>query len=286
MQRSGRLATGEPRLIIGELSGILREYLGARYRILALDMTSTELLAALAHVDLRQVTLDEMKQFADESDLLKFAGVAGTPEELAQLHAFVRSVVERTMQTREELERLRSAEIARLARQKRLRIQVMAPAPLRLRAFVVDALLGAIGVALAAWLAIDTQRQGLFDAAFALGVVWLAVRDWAGGGSPGKALVGLQIAAFDGDNARAPTPGDRLPTGDEDLESDAGTARMAAWTARLQRNLLMLIPGGGVVAEDPTGCGCRAAGSTGTSGAGLWVLLGASIALRRRRFRA
>lgn len=44
--------------------------------------------------------------------------------------------------------------------------------------------------------------------------------------------------------------------------------------------------GGGVVAEDPSGCGCRAAGSSGTTGAGLWVLLGASIALRRRRFRA
>jgi hypothetical protein len=250
LQRSGRLASEAPRLVIGELSEILREYLGGRYRLLALDMTSTELLNALAYVDLRQVALDEMRRFADDSDLMKFAGLAASPDEIADMAAFVRSVVERTMQTAEELDRIRAAEIARLARQKRLRIQVMAPPSLRLRAFALDVMVGAVAVALVAWLAIDTGRQSLFDAAFVLGLVWLALRDSLGGGSPGKALVGLQIASFDDALPTRPQPATGLPPGlDDELESIVGTTRMASWTARLQRNLLMLLPGGGLVAE-------------------------------------
>ena len=245
--RSGRLQEATPRLVIGELSEILREYLGGRYRFAALDMTSTELLAHLQGVDLRGVMLDEFKAFAGESDLVKFAGVPASEEEREQQHHFVRSVVERTMQTAEELDRIRAAEIARLARQRRLRIQVMAPAPLRLRAFAIDAVLGALVVALIAWLGIRTNRQGLFDAAFVLGLVWLALRDALGGASPGKALVGLQIAAFDNDAVHPATAAWQGPNAD--LESTADTARMAPWLSRLQRNLLFLVPGGGLVAE-------------------------------------
>lgn len=245
--RSGRLAEDQPRLVLGELSEIMREYLGTRYHFPALDMTSTELLARLQGLDLRGVMIDEFRAFADESDLVKFAGVPATEDELTQQHGFVRSVVSRTMQTAEEMERIRAAEIARLARMRRLRIQVMAPAPLRLRAFAIDALLGALAVTLIAWLGIRTSRQGLFDAAFALGFVWLAVRDALGGASPGKAMVGLQIAAFESEAAAPVHAGWQGPNAD--LESLAETARMAPWLSRLQRNLLMLVPGGGLVAE-------------------------------------
>jgi len=245
--RSGRLQEAPPRLVIGELSEILREYLGSRYRFAALDMTSTELLAHLQNVDLRGVLLDEFRAFASESDLVKFAGVPASEEARAQQHHFVRSIVERTMQTAQELDRIRAAEIARLARQRRLRIQVMAPAPLRLRAFAIDAVLGALAVALIAWLGVRTNRQGLFDAAFILGLVWLALRDAVGGASPGKSLVGLQIAAFDSETAASPHT--TWQGANADLEGLTETARMAPWLARLQRNLLFLIPGGGLVAE-------------------------------------
>ena len=246
--RSGRLDTAEARLVIGELSEILREYLGGRYRFAALDMTSTELLAWLARADLRSLGLEEVRRFTETSDLVKFAQMPATQEELHELHTFIRSVVERTMQSADEMERLRSAEIARLARQRKLRIQVMAPPPLRLRALAVDVALGALGTALVAWVAVDGARRHLFDAAYALPFLWLAVRDALGGGSPGKALVGLQIAAFDVETDK-PRPFHGLA---DDDPSEGPTARMATWTARLQRNVLMLVPGGGLVAEGLT----------------------------------
>ncbi|MSP91519.1 MAG: hypothetical protein EXR79_06920 [Myxococcales bacterium] len=254
--RSGGLDSGEPRDVLGELSEILREYLGGRYRLLALDMTSTELLAHLEQVDLRGVAMTELRDFAETSDLVKFARMPASGDEMRALHGVVRSVVDRTMQTAEELDRLRHAEVARLARQRRLRLQVMAPAPLRVRALAIDVALGAAAAGLLAWVAIDTQKRALFDAAGGLLFVWLAMRDAVGGGSPGKVLTGLQIAEFE--DAVAPASGANGP-GLPALPPDgfalahelegAPTAQMAPWSARLRRNLLLAVPGAGLVAE-------------------------------------
>jgi len=239
--RSGRLVADEPRLVISELSEILREYLGGRYKFAGLDMTSTELLRALENVDLRGIALPDLRGFTETSDLVKFARMPATEDELRELHGFVRKVVERTMQSADEMERLRAAETARLARQRRLRIQVMAPAPLRLRAFGFDLLLGAAATALMAWLAVRTGNRGLFDASYGLVLVWLAVRDALGGNSPGKTLNGLQIAAFEDETTAAADPFRG--------QSEGPIASMAPWSARVQRNLLLLVPIGGLVAE-------------------------------------
>ena len=161
--RSGRVSSEEPRAILGELSEILREYLGSRFRFHALDMTSTELLDALTRLDLRGVTAQELRDFTETSDLVKFGGMPAPPEELERLLGFVREVVDRTMQTPVELQKLREAEMARLARQKRLRIEVMAPTQIRLRAFAIDVLVGAVATALvvgAAGPSADPGRAG------------------------------------------------------------------------------------------------------------------------------
>lgn len=246
LERSGRLANEAPRVVVAELSEILREYLGGRYRFYALDMTSTELLERLKALDIKHLPQDEVQRFTDTSDLVKFAGLPATPEEMVELHLFVQGVVAKTMQTAEELDRLRAVETARLAQQKKLRLQVMAPTPLRVRALALDLLGGSLATCALAFLAMRTGRQGLFDAAYVLWFAWLALRDAVGGSSPGKALTGLEIAAFEVEASDA-----RRAWNDDAPPEDASIliAKMASWGARLKRNLLLAVPGAGFVAE-------------------------------------
>lgn len=246
LARSGRISEAEARLVYGEISEILREYLAGRYAFPALDMTSTELLRSLQAVDLQGLDVQSFSDFTASSDLVKFARQAATPEELGEALAFVRSVVERTMQTPEEIERLKAQRLARLARQQRLRVQVMAPAPLRLHGFGLDMVIGAFATFLIAWLAIDTGQQGLFDAAYGLLLVWLVIRDTLGEGSPGKAIAGLRIAQFD---PRVEVDPEAALRDDDAAFRERTQARMADLGARLKRNLLMAVPGAGVVAE-------------------------------------
>jgi uncharacterized RDD family membrane protein YckC len=250
LERSGRIGSDPPRQVIGELSEILREYLSGRYRIHALDMTTTELLEALGQVDLRGVQLTEVRDFAESGDLVKFAGLTPDADELRQMAGFVRQVVDRTLQSDAELQRLRDRELARLARQKRLRIERMAPLPLRARAFAIDLLVGAVAAALLAAAGLRDGNTTLASAAYGLLFLWLVMRDVVGGNSPGKALVGLQIASFDVD-AVSPQrwrPA-RLGEAVEEFEPESPIAMVANWSARLQRNLLMALPVAGLIAE-------------------------------------
>ena len=246
LRQSERLEADEPRLVLGEISTILREYIGRRFRVPALDMTSTELLEALEGKDLRGIGLNEFQDFTSVGDLVKFARQPATPDFLGQQLAWIERVINRTMQTPEEVERLRQQQLARLARQKRLRIQVMAPAPLRLLAFGLDFFIGAGLTLLAAWLAIDTGQRGLFDASYGLFLAWLVMRDLLGEASPGKALVGLRIAEWD---PAAEVDPDAVLREDAAAQRFSQQAPVASFGARLQRNLLMLLPGAGLVAE-------------------------------------
>ncbi len=246
---SGRVEAEEPRLIYGELSEILRAYLTGRYRISALDMTSTELLEALKGRELGGLQLTEVQDFTSEGDLVKFARLPLSPQELLGRLGWIRRVVERTMQTAEELERLREQQIARLARQRRLRIEVMAPAQLRLAAFGIDAAFGGLMTALLAWLAIDTQQQGLFDAAYAVAWLWMAVRDLLGEGSPGKSLVGLRIAQWD---PRAEVDPDAALHDERAAREVSRRAQAATAGQRILRNAALLLPGAGLIAEAVT----------------------------------
>ena len=257
MLRSGRLLQGQPKLIIGELTEILREYLGGRYRFHALDMTGTELMAHLAHHDLRTMQLIEFQSFVDTTDLVKFAGISASEDDLQELHGFVRKTVELTMQTPDELARIRQAEIARLALQRRLRVQVMAPLPLRVQALAIDVFIGSVATAIMATVAqqanaMNGQKSWLIWVAFAILPLWLGLRDALSGNSPGKAMVGLEIAEFESETAAEVQPWRRETTLSDELTAEGQSARMASWSARLQRNLLLIIPVGGAVAETLT----------------------------------
>ncbi len=247
LNNSGRLQTASAREVFAELSEILRQYLGGRYRFAAIDMTTTELLAQLQSIEVRGVMKDELRAFAELSDLVKFAQVPAAPEELQREAAWVQRVVEKTMLTAEETEAQRRAEMERLARQRRLRLMVMAPAPLRARAFAVDVFIGALANALLAWVAIDTANQLLFDVSYAMLPLWLIVRDVLAGQSPGKTLVGLQIAKWE-DELPDEVPG----RASRDDQEDLPTAEMTGLSARLLRNLLLAVPLAGLVAEAVT----------------------------------
>lgn len=245
--RSERPETGQPSDIFAELSEILRQYLGARYRFAAIDMTTTELLAKLKEIEVRGIAHEELASFADLSDLVKFARVPASAEELRKESAFVRRVVERTMLSPAEQEAARRAEAERLARQRRMRLQVMAPGPLRLRAFAIDLLMGSLAAALVGWVAIDTGKKLLFDISYLLVPVWLIIRDALSRQSPGKTMIGLQIARHE----------DEPPV---DLDAHAGafgeeetpTAELASVGARLWRNILFAVPLAGLIAEAVT----------------------------------
>jgi hypothetical protein len=246
----GTLESAEPREVYASLSEILREYLGGRYGIAALDMTSSELLAALQSLDLRGVSLEQLQFFTEFGDLVKFARMPATAEELHAQHDFVRAVVEKTLQTPTELELIRKQEQERLARQRQLRLAVMASLPLRLLALGLDVLIGAIGVALLAWSARSSGIVWLWEVCWLVLPIWLAVRDALAGASPGKVLVGLQIAAFEDEKPLPLTP--VWPPRIVPWDNDMPVVQEASMWSRLQRNLLFLFPVAGWLAEAAT----------------------------------
>lgn len=63
------------------LSEILRAYLGERYGFEALECTSAELLEAVGTLSAPELPKDELRRFAEESDLVKFAKAPVGPAE-------------------------------------------------------------------------------------------------------------------------------------------------------------------------------------------------------------
>ena len=249
LDHSERIATGDPAEVFAELSEILRQYLGTRFHFLALDMTSTELLHHLRSAPMRGVQIEEITAFTDFSDLVKFAHLPASAEELRSESSFVRKVVERTMITAQEQEQLLKAENERLLRIKRLRLQVIAPNALRLRALAIDVFSAALATALLAWVAIDTANRALFDFSLLILPIWMVIRDMLGPQSPGKAIVGLQIAENQDDTTRALPEWLPNAPGPEDL---GATARIAGPWQRLVRNLSLAVPLAGLIVEAVT----------------------------------
>ena len=78
------------------ISQILRAYVGARFHINALEMTTEELLPALKQTPLRREELRDIKAFCISSDLVKYATAEmGTKRRTAD-HDLVRNLVART----------------------------------------------------------------------------------------------------------------------------------------------------------------------------------------------
>jgi hypothetical protein len=92
---SGKLDADDRRPVYFELSEIVREYLGARYGFDALELTSEELLAALAlraPVDVAH----EVGGWLRAGDLVRYARVPCTRDEAASALAQAVTIVERT----------------------------------------------------------------------------------------------------------------------------------------------------------------------------------------------
>jgi uncharacterized RDD family membrane protein YckC len=186
------------------LVDVLRAYLGRRYAIDALEMTTRETLGALAEVDLKGVAQAEIAALLDEGDYVKFAGFTYSDADSRARLPRVRDLVERTWEPPAAAET-----------DDRPRLEA-ASWRQRLLASGVDALVaGALGagVFVALWL---TGLLAWGWLAFLTCGVVLALRD-AFGPSLGKRLLGL------------------------DLATRGEAQRLAPARARLVRNALLLL---------------------------------------------
>ncbi|MEX0602999.1 MAG: cell wall anchor protein, partial [Bacteroidota bacterium] len=91
---------GKVKEFYSEVTEIVRRYLSARFSILALEMTSDEILQQLKRVPQAQTALKNLQSFLTTADLVKFAKYRPTPEEhsheMELAYAIVRSMVPRT----------------------------------------------------------------------------------------------------------------------------------------------------------------------------------------------
>jgi hypothetical protein len=98
LEARGLPAKGQFKSFHLELSEILRRYLGDRYGIWALDMTSGELLEALGRIPTEGLSLSELSWVCGQGDLAKFAKGEPTADDCKQALTLVRQIVLRTRQ--------------------------------------------------------------------------------------------------------------------------------------------------------------------------------------------
>jgi len=96
LEAQGLPAQGRFKLFHLELSEILRRYLGDRYGMLALDMTTSELLEALARRPTDGLSLSELYWVCSQGDLAKFAKGEPSADDCKQALTLVRQNVLRT----------------------------------------------------------------------------------------------------------------------------------------------------------------------------------------------
>lgn len=202
-----------------ELSEIVREYFGNRYRIAALGETTTELIQHLRKIRPAGIEILEVENFMWESDLVKFAKVVPTVQDADNAIVKARLFVDRT---REEARERQEAE----ERASAGRLVDASPAR-RAFALMVDLVLYSLFSVLLVAAMKSTGWSWLLWADLGGLAMFLVLRDVPLQGSPGKALTKLQIFAAD----VAPP-----------------TQRFGA-IRRVVRNLPLLFPIGGVVAE-------------------------------------
>lgn len=80
------------------ISQILRAYVGGRFHMNALEMTTEELLPALKKTPLDKDALRDIKKFCTSSDLVKYATSEVGKDQRDADHAMVRALITRTAQ--------------------------------------------------------------------------------------------------------------------------------------------------------------------------------------------
>ena len=162
---------------------VLRDYLGARYGFDALEMTSRELLEALATCDLKSVSRFEIESLLDYADLVKFARITPPDADARARGPLVAAIVDATWEPP-------VAEVEPEARPRR------EPATLkqRLYAGAIDgAIAGTAGLLLFAALLVAGEAAWA-GSSLALAGALLATRDLLGR-SAGKRLLGLGVVS-------------------------------------------------------------------------------------------
>jgi hypothetical protein len=94
LERSGALDQVDRRPFYFAVTEIVRDYLGRRFEIDALDMTSTELLDALGRSPAAPEAQRDVARWLGACDLVKFARVAAARDEAAGALAAARALVE------------------------------------------------------------------------------------------------------------------------------------------------------------------------------------------------
>ena len=204
LDAAGLLARGDYKELTFGLSEILREYLGNRYGLEALEMTTSQLTEQMMRLGPAGLSIYELEAFLQQTDLVKFAKVTPTHSEAQASRATCGRMVDAT--------RLSDSELA--ARQEDQRRKMLEEKPAhpfkRLFAVLVDGVLFAClstaillaGRALG-WSWVPWLDGGLL-------VLFLLLRDVYGPGSPGKVLTGLAITPADGIRSELVAVGDRI----------------------------------------------------------------------------
>ncbi len=96
LESEGLAARGEFKAYYSRISEILRVYLGARYRIQAIDMTTFELLGALDGRMRDETSMRAHEEFCVEADLAKFAKWRAPGERCAAALSSARFIVRQT----------------------------------------------------------------------------------------------------------------------------------------------------------------------------------------------
>ncbi len=84
------------RVFYFELSAVLRGYIGGRFGVDAMEMTSEEFLHSLRSIELPEVLHSGVRKFVNTSDPVKFAGTDANREEMTENLVFVRRFIEET----------------------------------------------------------------------------------------------------------------------------------------------------------------------------------------------
>jgi len=115
LKASDLLEKGEIKLFYIELSEIIRRYIGGRYFVVAMEMTTTEVLDGLSSANLHEGDFELFKAFFHRCDWVKFAKYIPKTEETTETLQSAYDIVHRTKiiltpAAEEEMETIASAE--------------------------------------------------------------------------------------------------------------------------------------------------------------------------------
>jgi hypothetical protein len=96
LKASDLLERGEIKQFYIELSEIIRRYIGGRYFVVAMEMTTTEVLEGLANADLGEAIFNAFRRFLYQCDMVKFAKFRPGKETHTQMLELAGDLINRT----------------------------------------------------------------------------------------------------------------------------------------------------------------------------------------------